>query len=67
MNLFASAEDIIRLTGKKRFSAQRRILDAMKIPYKPSATGEPLVLESSLDGKVVMARNRGPRWDQINV
>jgi Domain of unknown function (DUF4224) len=65
--MFLSREDLHRLTGKHRFSAQRRALDGLGIRYTLAATGEPLVREESLDGAGTPRRNRGIRWDRLNV
>ena len=65
MSAFLSAEDVRRITGKKRYSAQRRVLDARHIRYTQAENGEPLVRESDLDAKEGPARNRGPNWDRI--
>jgi uncharacterized protein DUF4224 len=61
--VFLTRDDVIRLTGKQRFAAQRRVLDALGIRYRQAATGEPLVRESDLDGTPAKARNRRPNWD----
>ena len=65
--MFVPRTDIVRLTGKKRFAAQRRALDELGIRYMTAATGEPLVREESLDGGRSPRRNRGIRWDRLNV
>lgn len=65
--MFLTADDLQRLTGKKRFKAQRRALDRLRIPYRAAATGEPLVRAADLDGTPKSARNRGPRWDRLHV
>ena len=63
--LFLGPQEVHRLTGKRRFSAQRRALDALKIPYTQAATGEPLVKAESLDAKPKAGQRRGHRWDRI--
>ena len=63
--MFLTSADVIRLTGKQRFSAQRRALDALGITYTVALTGEPLVREGDLDAAPEKRRNRGPRWDLI--
>jgi hypothetical protein len=65
--LFLSRADIARLTGKRRFSAQRRALDEMGVRYTIAATGEPLVREAALDRSGISGRNSNiPRWDRLN-
>lgn len=46
--MFLTPDDVQRLTGKKRFSAQRRVLDARKIRYILGGESgqEPLVFEN---------------------
>jgi hypothetical protein len=65
--MFLIRADLHRLTGKQRFSAQRRALDRLGIRYTLAATGEPLVREESLDAGGTPRRNRGIRWDRLNV
>lgn len=64
--MFLTADEVVRLTGKKRWTAQRRALDGMGIAYRLSARGEPLVRQSALDEQPQPGRNRGPRWDRLN-
>jgi len=63
---YADPATVVRLTGRKRFAAQRRALDGLGIKYQQAATGEPLVLVSDLEGD---RRNRtatsGPRWERL--
>jgi hypothetical protein len=65
--MFLTPADLLRLTGKRRFTAQCRALDALGIAYRTAATGEPLVRAESLDATPKAARNGGPRWDRIGV
>lgn len=60
--MFLTRADVERLTGKKRFSAQRRALAELGIRYTTAATGEPLVRPEALDKKT---RSREPRWEMI--
>jgi hypothetical protein len=60
---FLPQTDIVRLTKKVRFSAQRRALDRLGYRYTLAADGEPLVRTEALDGKPAMIR--APRWDRI--
>jgi hypothetical protein len=61
--MFLTVADLRRLTGRSRYSAQRRALDRLGIRYTTAATGEPLVRIEALDGKPAQARS--PRWDRI--
>lgn len=62
---FLTADDVERLTRRIRYSAQRRVLDAMGIRYLKAANGEPLVRADALDADARPARNSGPRWERI--
>ena len=63
--MFLTPDDIVRLTGRSRFSAQRRALESLGIPYVRAATGEPLVRAEDLDPTQKRAKNRGPRWERL--
>lgn len=64
--LFLTADELARLTGRVRYSAQRKALDGLGIRYVRAATGEPLVRADALDEPAGPARNRSPRWDRLN-
>ena len=64
--MFLTPAELARLTGRTRYSAQRRALDRLGIRYLLAATGEPLVRQADLDGSGKAARNSGPRWDRLN-
>jgi hypothetical protein len=66
MSAFLTAADVFRLTGRRRFKAQREALDRLGIRYTTSAKGEPLVRPDALDGAKRPARNRA-RWDRIGL
>lgn len=59
-----TAAEVERLTGRKRWTAQRRQLKALGIKHIIAATGEPLVRASDLDADGKPAQ-RGHRWDMI--
>lgn len=63
--VFLTPDELYRLTGKRRYTAQRKVLDRRKIRYIRAESGEPLVESVSLDVKPVPARNREPRWDRL--
>lgn len=63
--MFLTPAEVQRLTGRKRFAAQRRALDRLRITYTVAATGEPLVRPAALDGTAGRAQSRGPRWDRL--
>lgn len=65
MSVFLSSEDLHRLTGKTRYTAQRRALDRLGIKYVKAATGEPLVRSDQLDKQPGRPAYIGPRWDLI--
>lgn len=64
--MFLTAEDLVRLTGRKRFAAQRRVLEALKIPYRLGGKSgtEPIVREQDLDRKPGLG-HRGHRWERL--
>jgi len=62
---FASPEIIKRVTNRVRFTAQRRMLEKMGIPYLEGATGEPLVDRRRLVPDTVIPDTRGPRMDLL--
>lgn len=64
--MFLTSDELARLTGRVRYSAQRKALDGLGIRYVRAATGEPLVRADALDGRRASARNRGPRWERLN-
>jgi hypothetical protein len=62
---FLSKEEVKRLTDKTYAPAQRRVLDARKIPYDQDDKGRPIILRAVLErrqlGKAVTAEPvRGP-------
>lgn len=67
--MFLTSDEVFRLTKRKRYTAQRRALDAAGIRYVKAADGEPLVRRDALtpevDRKPRLALNRGPRWDRM--
>lgn len=68
MSAFLAFDDVRRLAGgRKRFAAIRKALDSLGIPYRVAKDGEPLVRPESLDATPIKARNRGPRWERLNM
>lgn len=65
--MFLTAADIERLTEKKRFTAQCRALDRMKISYTRSASGAPLVRSDTLDSKRAKPPKWEPDWQKIGL
>jgi Domain of unknown function (DUF4224) len=65
MSAFLSPDELHRVTGKRRYSAQRRVLDQMKIAYRAAASGEPLVRADTLDADGKPQPRAEPRWDKI--
>lgn len=65
MSRWLSKEDVFRLTGRRRFTAQRARLKQLQVPFVEAASGEPLVAADAVDGKGAKARNTGPRWDRL--
>ena len=68
VDAFLTVDELERLTGKRRPSAQARVLVAKGIPFRRAGInedGEPLVRWSDLDAKGKPAQRRGHRWDRI--
>ena len=69
MSLFLEPAEVYRMTGKRRYSAQRRALDSLGVRYIVAKSGEPLVRASDLDSDLDEAgkpkQSRGHRWDRI--
>jgi hypothetical protein len=66
MSRWLTNDDVFRLTGKRRYTAQCKELTARGIRWTPGKGGEPLVEADALDAKQPKARNSGPRWNLIN-
>ena len=67
MAAFLTADEIHRVTGKRRFKAQRRALDRLGIRYAVAASGEPIVRPDAVDdqGRPAQSPRSGHRWDRI--
>ena len=68
--MFLSPDQLAALTGRMRWSAQRRALDAMGIRYLVSPSGRPAVLVEEVERLALGApargrRERGPRLDLV--
>lgn len=71
--MFLSRDDVFRITHRKKFTAQRRVLDAKGIRYLIAETGdkgEPLVtwdwVKEAVTGQKGAGKGRsGHRWDRI--
>lgn len=69
--MFLTADDLVALTGRVRWSAQRRTLDRMGVRYLLSATGRPVVLVEEIERLGLGAparrdrRDRSPRLDLV--
>jgi hypothetical protein len=67
MSAFLDHADIVKITGKTRYTAQRAVLRERRIRFIEAANGQPLVRpEWLLDDKPKPARNRA-RWDRIGL
>lgn len=60
-----TAEELKRLTGATRYSAQRRELERRKIRFIAARNGEPLVRLSALDAEGKPAHRGDHRWNLI--
>ncbi len=67
--MILSDENVARLTGLKRPSAQRRWLLSRGYPHDVGADGRPKVLEdvvrARLGGKVAKERRHEPNWSAL--
>jgi hypothetical protein len=61
---FLSRDDVRRLTGRARYSAQVRALQQMKIPHRINAAGEPIVLWQDVLGERHPAVTARVKWQQ---
>lgn len=63
--LCLTAEELTELTGRRRPSAQRRVLRHMAIDHRQRPDGSVVVLRSALDGAaaaVPMTKRTEPNW-----
>ncbi len=58
-------DELILLTAAKRFSAQRRRLDTMGIPYISAHNGRPLVSRDTI-GQRRKPRAFTPNWEALH-
>lgn len=67
MSAFLTADELHRLTGKRRYKAQCRMLVVLGVRFTKAASGEPIVRVDAVDeaGKPAHRRASGPRWDRI--
>ncbi|NMG70329.1 DUF4224 domain-containing protein [Parazoarcus communis] len=61
-DLFLDDEELVRLTGRRRKSAQLRALRAMRIAHLENAAGEPVVPRSAIDGNRRDAHAKPAEW-----
>lgn len=59
---FLTRDDVRRLTGRARFSAQVRALERMRIPHRVNAAGEPIVLWVDVLGERHPAATARVKW-----
>ena len=60
--LFLDDDELVRLTGRRRKSAQIRALRAMRITHLENAAGEPVVPRSAIDGPRREAPAKAAEW-----
>jgi len=63
---FLTDDELERVTGRQRFRAQRRMLDAMRIPYITRPDNTLLVLRSNVLHKFGIAEKAQPRKETPN-
>lgn len=66
-SLCLEQSEIISLTGKRRFSAQRTALNSMGIEYHVRPDGSPAIIRSRLDAISAKSneKNYEPDWDAL--
>lgn len=69
-DLTLTANQLYRLTGKRRSDAQRRVLDYLGIEYKPRPDGTLAVLHSEVEkqlssGEGKRHQTREPKWEAM--
>lgn len=68
--MFLSEQEIQRLTGKKRYSAQIRWLREHGYKVTPNGLGQPVVsiaeATRKTTGGTVASREEGPRWEVLS-
>lgn len=68
-NAFLTSQDVAKLTGKCRYSAQRRILQERGLPHDVNSRGEILVLWSVVEARMGLKRPEEaepePRWEAL--
>ncbi len=60
MSVFLSANEVLELTGYRRYSKQREALDRNAVPYFTAASGRPVVLKEALHERKIVRPN-GPK------
>lgn len=60
MSLFLSADEVLELTGYRRYSKQREALDCNAVPYFIAASGRPVVLKEALHERKIVSPD-GPK------
>lgn len=60
--MFLSEQEIQEITNKQRYSAQRRELDNLRVPYRTRSDGRPLVLRITPEA---VHTEPEPNWDAI--
>lgn len=65
MSDWLSNDDIITMTAAKRFTAQRKRLSDMGIPFMQAWNGRPLVQRDTIGQRTRMPRTHTPNWEGI--
>lgn len=65
MSDWLSHEDIITMTAAKRFTAQRKRLSEMGVPFLQAWNGRPLVQRDTIGYRARTPRKHTPNWEAI--
>jgi hypothetical protein len=63
-----SPAEIVELTSKRKWSAQRRALSRMGIPFLTNAVGRPLVNRQEIRPHTLPVQRKAsePRWEEMH-
>lgn len=65
--MFINREQLQILTGRKRPSAQVKVLTELNIPFVLNALGQPVVLTSSVKDSISGAKATTPKMYKVNL
>lgn len=67
---FLDDDELYRITRRKRYKAQMKILRALRYVARPDGNGRPLVLRSHVEAKFGIdspsEKKTGPNWESMD-